>query len=195
QEFQIGLANFGLSTGASASGSVNVVSRSGSNNFHGNAFIYARDDSFAAFPALNRLDEFNGIPVEARATRVPFDRQQFGGTLGGPIVKDKLFFFGSYERNNQDGSSLYNPLRAPSFAGFASNPFQETFLNTKIDWVINNRASSFFRYSFNDNESIGPFPPGSGIRPRESASGIFTSNDQVVTNRAHNFVGGLTYLF
>jgi hypothetical protein len=66
---------------------------------------------------------------------------------------------------------------------------------TKVDWLVNDRASSFFRYSFNDNEAIGPFPPGSGILPRDSASGIFTSNDQIVTNRAHNFVGGFTYLF
>jgi hypothetical protein len=131
QEFQIGLANFGLSTGASASGSVNVVSRSGGNSFNGNAFIYARDDSFAAFPALNRLDAFNGIPVEARAESIPFDRQQFGGTLGGPIIKDRLFFFGSYERNNQDGSSIYNPLRAPSFAGFRAEPIRRDPLYDK----------------------------------------------------------------
>ncbi len=195
QEFQVGLSNFALSTGASASGTVNVVSRSGSNKLDGNAFLYARDDKFAAFPALNRLDEFNGIPVDARATRVPFDRQQFGGTIGGPIIKDRVFFFGSYERNNQDGSSIYNPLRAPSFAGFTANPFDETLFTTKIDWVVNDRASSFFRYSFNDNEAIGPFPLGSGILPRESVNNIFTSNDQIVTNRAHNFVGGLTYLF
>jgi hypothetical protein len=61
--------------------------------------------------------------------------------------------------------------------------------------VINDRASSFFRYSFNDNSSTGPFPTATGIKPRESASNIFTSNDQIVTNRAHNFVGGLTYSF
>src|SRR4029079_6566722 len=53
QEFQIGISNFSLATGASASGSVNIVSRSGSNQFHGNAFGYFRDDSFAAFPALD----------------------------------------------------------------------------------------------------------------------------------------------
>lgn len=195
QEFQIGLSNFSLSTGASASGSVNVVSRSGSNEFKGNAFIYARDDKFAAFPSLSRLDAAHGLPAAAQATRIPFDRQQFGGTLGGPIIKDKLFFFGSYERNNQDGSSLYNPLRAPGFAGFSPNPFDETLFTVKTDWVINDKASSFFRYSFNDNEARGPFPPGSGILPRTSASGIFQSNDQIVTNRAHNFVGGLTYAF
>lgn len=195
QEFQIGLSNFSLSTGASASGSVNIVSRSGSNEFRGNAFVYARDDSYAAFPGLSRLDAANGLPLAAQSDRVPFDRQQFGGTLGGPIVKDKLFFFGSYERNNQDGSSIYNPLRAPSFAGFAANPFDETLFTGKVDWTIDDKTSSFFRYSFNDNKAVGPFPTGTGILPRDSASGIFQSNDQIVTNRAHSFVAGLTRAF
>ncbi|HKX83869.1 MAG TPA: carboxypeptidase regulatory-like domain-containing protein, partial [Pyrinomonadaceae bacterium] len=195
QEFQIGLANFSLATGASASGTVNVVSRSGSNQFRGNAFIFARDDKFSAFPALNRLDDAHGIPSLVQTDRIPFDRQQFGGTLGGPIVKDKLFFFTSYERNNQDGASIYTPLSVPSFSGFGANPFDETLFTTKVDWVINDRASAFFRYSFNDNEGIGPFPAGSGIMPRESVNNIFTSNDQVVTNRSHGFVGSLTYAF
>jgi hypothetical protein len=195
QEFQIGLSNFSLATGASGSGSVNVVSRSGSNEFRGNAFYYFRDDGFAAFPALSRLDAAHGIPASAQATRIPFDRQQFGGTLGGPIIKDKLFFFGSYEQNNQDGSALYNPLRAPSFAGFSGNPFDEKLFTGKFDWVMNDKSSVFFRYSFNDNESRGPFPPGSGIVPRDSTSGIFQSNDQLVGNRAHNYVGGWNYTF
>ncbi len=195
QEFQIGLSNFSLSTGATASGSVNIVSRSGSNSFKGNAFIFARDDKFAAFPGLSRLDAAHGLPLSAQATRVPFDRQQFGGTIGGPIIKDKLFFFTSYERNNQDGSSIYNPLRAPNFAGFSGNPFDETLFTGKVDWTVSERAAAFFRYSFNDNTAQNPFPPGSGIMPRDSASGIFQSNDQIITNRAHNFVGGLTYAF
>lgn len=194
QEFQIGLSNFSLSTGASASGSVNVVSRSGTNKFRGNAFGYFRDDKFAAFPALSRLDAANGIPPNARATRIPFDRQQFGGTIGGPILKDKLFFFTSYERNNQDGSSVRNPITSPSFAGFTPNPFDETLFTGKVDWVVNQKSNVFFRYSFNDNLQQGPFPLGSGIVPRDSVSGIFQSNDQIVTNRAHNFATGLTYL-
>jgi hypothetical protein len=193
QEFQIGLSNYSLATGASASGAVNIVSRSGSNKFHGNAFGYFRDDSFAAFPALNRLDDAHGIPLAVQTDRIPFDRQQFGGTLGGPIVKDKLFFFASYERNNQDGSTIYNPQPAPSFAGFAPNPFDETLFTGKVDWTVSPKLNSFFRYSFDDNKAVGPFPIGSGIMPRDSASGIFRSNDQIVTNRAHNFVGGFTY--
>jgi hypothetical protein len=193
QEFQIGLSNFSLSTGASASGSVNVVSRSGTNRFRGNAFGYFRDDKFAAFPALSRLDAANNIPLAARSERIPFDRQQVGGTFGGPIRKDKLFFFASYERNNQDGSAIRNPFSSPSFAGFTGNPFDETLFTGKIDWVVSDRASAFFRYSFNDNIQQGPFPLGSGIVPRQSASGIFQSNDQIVTNRSHNFTTGLAY--
>lgn len=195
QEFQIGLSNFSLSTGASASGSVNVISKSGTNDFRGNAFLYYRDDKFAAFPALNRLDAANGIPIAARADRIPFDREQFGGTLGGPIKKDRLFFFASYERNNQDGSSLRNPTLAPTFAGFSGNPFDETLFTGKVDWIVNDRANVFFRYSFNDNQQQGAFPLGSGIVPRDSTSGIFQSNDQIVTNRSHGFASGLTYSF
>jgi hypothetical protein len=195
QEFQIGLSNFSLSTGASASGSVNVISKSGSNDFRGNAFIYYRDDKFAAFPALNRLDAANGIPIAAQTDRIPFDREQFGGTIGGPIKRDRLFFFASYERNNQDGSSLRNPTLAPTFAGFSGNPFDETLFTGKVDWIINDRANAFFRYSFNDNIQQGAFPLGSGILPRDSSSGIFQSNDQIVTNRSHGFTSGLNYSF
>ena len=195
QEFQIGLSNFSLSTGASASGSVNIVSKSGSNDFRGNAFMFYRDDKFAAFPALSRLDAANGIPAAAQTDRIPFDREQFGGTLGGPILKNKLFFFTSYERNNQDGSSLRNPGLAPTFAGFSANPFDETLFTGKVDWVVNDKSSAFFRYSFNDNLQQGAFPLGSGIVPRDSASGIFQSNDQIVSNRSHGFTSGLTYTF
>ena len=192
QEFQIGLSNYSLSTGASASGSVNVVSRSGSNHFHGNTFIYARDDAFAAFPALNRLVAAEGIPASAQTDRIPFDHEQFGGTFSGPIIKDKLFFFGSYEQNIQDGSAIFNPVAAPSFAGFRANPFREKLFTGKVDWTINDRTSAFVRYSFNDNREAGPFPSGSGIVPRDSGSGIFTSNDQIVTNNSNSVVAGLT---
>jgi hypothetical protein len=195
QEFQLGISNFDLSTGASSTGSVNIISKSGTNEFHGNGYIYVRDDRFAAFPALSRLDAANGIPLIAQATRIPFDREQYGGTLGGPIVKDRVFFFFNYEGNNQDGSALHNPPESPSFAGFTSNPFDEKLLTAKVDWVINNSTNLVTRYSFNDNKQDVPFAPGSGIVPRTSASGIFESNNQLVTNRSHNIVVGLTNSF
>lgn len=195
QEFQLGISNYELSTGASSTGSVNVISRSGSNEFHGNGYIYARSNKWAAFPALARLDAANGIPDSAQATEVPFDRQQFGGTLGGPIRKDKLFFFTNYEYNNQDGSSIHLPLIAPSFAGFTASPFNETLFTTKVDWNMTSKMNSYFRYSFNKNDNNVPFPPGTGIVPRTSTSGIFESNNQVVLNKTHGFVFGLTRAF
>jgi carboxypeptidase family protein/TonB-dependent receptor-like protein len=195
QEFQLGISNYDLSTGASSTGSVNIISKSGSNEFHGNAYIYGRDDRWAAFPSLSRLDEANGIPPNARADKVPFDRQQYGGTIGGPIKKDKVFFFFNYEGNNQDGSALHNPPEAPGFAGFTANPFDEKLLTGKIDWVINSSTNFTSRYSFNDNKQDVPFAPGSGIVPRDSASGIFQSNNQLVTNRSHNIIAGLTHTF
>ena len=195
QEFQLGISNFDLSTGASSTGSVNIISKSGTNEFHGNAYAYVRDDRFSAFPALSRLDSANGIPLNAQATRIPFDREQYGGTIGGPIAKDKLFFFFNYEGNNQDGSALHNPPEAPSFAGFTSNPFDEKLLTGKVDWVVNSSTNLITRYSFNDNKQDVPFAPGSGIVPRDSASKIFESNNQLVTNRSHNIVVGLTKTF
>ena len=83
QEFQIGISNYDLSTGASATGSVNIVSRSGSNSFHGNGFYYDRHSRFAAFPGLNRLEGDLTLPPALRIRRIPFDRQQFGGNSGG----------------------------------------------------------------------------------------------------------------
>jgi hypothetical protein len=68
-----------------------------------------------------------------------------------------------------------------------------TLFTGKIDWTVNSKLTSFFRYSFDDNQGVGPFPIGSGILPRDSVSGIFQSNDQIVTNRSHGFVGGFTY--
>ncbi len=195
QEFQLGISNVDVSTGASGTGSVNIVSKSGSNEFHGNAFIYNRDSSYSAFPGLSRLDAANGIPAIARAEEVPFDRQQFGGTIGGPIKKDKLFFFTSYEYNNQDAVALQNIPQAPSFSGFTPNPFNETLFTGKIDWLVNNSNTFFGRYSFNDNDQQVPFAPNTGSVPRDVPSGIFQSNDQLVLNRTHGFVLGLTSSF
>ncbi|HKP73542.1 MAG TPA: carboxypeptidase regulatory-like domain-containing protein [Pyrinomonadaceae bacterium] len=195
QEFQLGISNVDVSTGASGTGSVNIISRSGSNDYHGNGYIYWRDDKFSAFPSLGRLDAANSIPANARADRIPFDREQFGATIGGPIKRDKLFFFFNVERNHQDGSALHNPTEAPAFAGFTANPFRESLVTGKLDWVVNNTTNVSGRYSFDDNRQQVPFAPGSGITPRTSTSGIFESNDQIVTNRAHSIVANVTHSF
>jgi hypothetical protein len=193
QEFQIGISNFDLSTGASATGSVNVVSRSGSNQYHGNGYIYWRDSSFAAFPSISRLDAVHGIPTELQRSDIPFDREQFGGTFSGPVKKDKVFFFSNVEYNNQDSVSIH--VLSPSlfgFNGFTGNPFNELLATGKLDWTISDKMNMFGRYSHDNNDQQAPFPAGTGILPRDSASGIFQSDDQFDENRSDGFVIGVT---
>jgi carboxypeptidase family protein len=193
QEFQIGISNFDLSTGASATGSVNIVSKTGKNDFHGNGYIYWRDEKFAAFPALNRLDAIHGVSPDAQADTIPFDREQFGGTFSGPIKKDKAFFFFNAEYNNQDAVAIHIlPSTLPGFSGFTGSPFNELLVTGRGDWLINSKMSFFTRYSHNDNDQQQPFAPGTGIVPRDSASGIFQTHDQINTNRSDGVVVGLT---
>ncbi|MGE0407075.1 MAG: carboxypeptidase regulatory-like domain-containing protein, partial [Candidatus Korobacteraceae bacterium] len=84
-------AEFGRFTG----GVVNIASRSGSNNFHGNLYEYHRNK------VLNANTFFGN---RAGLDRPPFVQNQFGGSIGGPIIRDKLFFFGNYEGyRNREG--------------------------------------------------------------------------------------------
>ena len=92
QEFQISTVNFDLTTGLTDGASVNVVTRSGSNDLHGTALYFFRDHNLAAYPALKR-DPANPNPF--------FQRRQFGFALGGPVRRDRLFFFANWERNEQ----------------------------------------------------------------------------------------------
>lgn len=92
QEFQILLNNYGAEYGRSTGGIVSAVTRSGTNVYHGSILVFGRDDMF---DARNFFD-----PPDAKSP--PLSRHQFGGYLGGPILRDRTFFFGSYEGLRQD---------------------------------------------------------------------------------------------
>ena len=100
QEFQISTANFDLSTGITAFGAINVVTRSGSNDFRGAAYTYYRDNNMGAYPSLAR----NSLTDDPE-----FARRQAGFVLGGPIKKDKVHFFGNFEYTNQKGVYVVQP--------------------------------------------------------------------------------------
>ncbi len=94
REFQVNTSNFSAEYGRAAGAVVNAVTRSGTNQLHGQLFYYMRDN------ALGAANAFTVVPVQLSPGNwttekiKPLDRrQQFGGTLGGPILKDKLFFF------------------------------------------------------------------------------------------------------
>jgi len=149
QEFQVSSVNFDLSTSVGAGGAVNVVTRGGGNDFHGSGFFFFRDHNMSAYPALQR-NPFAPDPF--------FARRQSGGWVGGPVKKDKLFFFSSIEHNNQ--KAVFAPLPSdPLFQGFAtlgSSPYIGTTLTERIDWRINAKNNAFVRYSHDGNNSFAP---------------------------------------
>jgi outer membrane receptor protein involved in Fe transport len=106
REFQVNTSSYSAEYGRSAGGVVNAVTKSGTNEFHGSAFYYQRNNKWGARnPLATRTQLINGVftPVGYKPKDV---RHQFGGTIGGPIVKDKAFFFFSYDQQKRNFPGL-----------------------------------------------------------------------------------------
>jgi hypothetical protein len=97
EEFKIQRNNYGAEFGQAGGAQINLVTRSGTNEFHGSAYYYARRDQW---------NSANYFLEQAGQGAAPLHWDDFGGTLGGPILKDKLHFFLSYEKNNDDRSDV-----------------------------------------------------------------------------------------
>jgi hypothetical protein len=104
QEFQVSVSPYSPAYGGGAAGYINTVTKSGTNSFHGHAFYYNRNTGTGAVDAVSKANHF------PKALDV---RQQFGAGLGGPIVKNRLFFFFDYEhQRRKDPISIINPSQA-----------------------------------------------------------------------------------
>ena len=147
QEFQVSQSSLDMSTELTSSGAVNVVTRSGTNKWHGEAFGLFRDHTLAAKSAPNDLY---------------FQRNNFGGNLGGPILKDKLFFFFDAERLKQDASApVINGGIFSGLNGSFNSPFRDTEGIAKLDWRISDTTHMFYRFSYEQNSSTKGFIPNS----------------------------------
>jgi hypothetical protein len=148
REFQVNTSNFAAEYGRSAGGVINAVTKSGTNEFHGSAFLYDRNNKWGARNPntfLNRV--VNG--VSTREALKPEDvRYQFGGTIGGPIVKDKAFFFFSYDeqRRNFPGVAVF------STAGYLNTVNRTTLLARGLTTPQIDAALSFL------NDQTGEVP-------------------------------------
>jgi hypothetical protein len=163
QEFQIGQSSLDLSTELTSSGSVNVTTRSGTNDYHGESYYYFRDQDLDA-----------DLPGP---TAPYFQRNQYGGNFGGPLLKDKLFFFVDGERTIQGFDQPV--LASPPFnvdAGSFGAPFKEGDVLARADWQITNNFKMFYRFSYNDNNDVSAFVPSS-FQPMDN---ITHSRDHVV---------------
>src|ERR1700722_1427877 len=146
QEFQVSQSSLDLSTELTSSGTVNVVTKSGTNDLHGGAYYYGRSDQTSARIAPEQLD---------------FGRKQFGADLGGPIFKNKLFFYGNFERTDQ---SLANPVQLNGdFSGLSGSfgaPFTEREYLARLDYNIKANWTVFARFNYDQNLSVRGFNPG-----------------------------------
>jgi hypothetical protein len=106
QEFIVQTSLYDAASGRNSGGNIEAITRSGSNQFRGNVYYFLRNK------ALNANDPF----VKARGLETPvLSRNQFGATLGGPIISNRAFFFGSYQHTKEtNGLSLNNSLTFPS---------------------------------------------------------------------------------
>jgi hypothetical protein len=149
QEFNVITNRYTAESGRTVGGIVNVITKSGTNSVHGSAF------SFFQLSTLNKNDKLN---EDAGSPKPVFHRYQFGGSVGGPIIKDKLFYFGAYEQKREPGAISVLPdaftelsLFVPP-AGFAQPALQapNTYIDhlgtAKVDWSISQRQNINFRY-------------------------------------------------
>jgi hypothetical protein len=139
-EFQISQSTLDLSNELTSSGAVNVTTRSGSNNYHGEGFALFRDSAFSA--------PLPGPPS-------PYQRNQDGGNIGGPILKDKVFFFLDAEHTNQNLSAPIVP--APPFDVYTGNtgtPFRETDYDARLDFNLFKNVRMFYRFSYFDSRAV-----------------------------------------
>ena len=124
QEFQVVTNSFAPEFGRSAGGVVNVITKSGTNDLRGNVFGFLRDKSFQARNAF------------APVAKPPFNRKQYGFTIGGPLAKDRTFFFFSFEQRRRNESGFFTSNVAQGLTASATipviaglNPIARTFNN------------------------------------------------------------------
>ncbi|HWS53658.1 MAG TPA: TonB-dependent receptor [Pyrinomonadaceae bacterium] len=174
QEFQVATGGFDARLGRTASAVVNIVTKSGTNDFHGSLFALFRDARLQGLPAT--FDR-------AAGDEPPFDRQQYSFTLGGPLRRDAAWFFGSFEYRNQDGAALVgarDAARRTITRSFAPAPLDDLLGTARLDWRPTADDRLAFRYSVQREENTAA---STLIRAIGSASQRQTSR-----NRTHSLV-------
>ncbi len=177
REFQVVTSQFAPEFGRASGGLVNIVSRSGTNELRGNAFLYVRDES---------MDARNAFVTEGKPQ---FQRQNYGGTLGGPLKQNRTFFFGAFERMQRDESgviTISDAAVATINSVLASRPIpnsgvsaisngvypvtrRDTLASLKLDHTFNSSNTVGFRYTY--GKSVEENAGGVGIGGLVEVSG------------------------
>lgn len=153
QEFQLSRSSFDSSTSLTTSGAINIATRSGSNEFHGSGFYNFRNEKMGA-----RLQYLPDKP--------PFYRKQFGGRFGGPIMKNKLFFFTNYEGTRQAAQDVTQSTDFPQLNFTTSLPVKLNYFTNRLDYNVTDKARLFYSHRYNDDLSTG----GTGPSPFQNVN-------------------------
>ena len=152
QEFQVLQHRWTAESGRAVGGVVNVITKTGSNEFHGSGFFNFRNESMRARDFFEK---------QSTDEKPQFDREEFGGSFGGPIKKDRLFFFFALERFRERQNILINPALLPQIAAIPGvtadptipTPYNDTLLTARVDHKISDAQSMFYRFAFQKNDS------------------------------------------
>jgi hypothetical protein len=180
REFQVVNSGLSAETGGASGGSINVITRSGSNMLHGDAFLFHQNGS------LNATN-----PFESERTTPSVHKYRAGLATGGPIVRDRTFFYiGAEQEHNRSLEDAYIPREALAChcLPITDNRFPaaraETELSAKFDHRLSFRNSLMLRYAFTNNREAGDAFHNSGLDDPSSRGSSFT--------RDHAVVGSLT---
>jgi hypothetical protein len=154
-EFQLSQSMLDLSTGLTSSGAVNVTTRSGSNQTHGEAFgVFRGNQGSATLPGV---------------TPPSFQREQFGANAGGAIVRDKVFWFADAERAKQD-FMVVEPFTFP-FNGLNATmvePYRAFDTDERLDWNLRQSTRAFYRFNFTQDSNVRPYGSASSTQQLRS---------------------------
>lgn len=162
-EFQLTMSSLDVSTSLTSSGAINIISRSGSNVVHGNAF-------------WDYYNQDMGARLDYQPQSVPFHRKRAGVSAGGPFVRDKLFWFVNWERHYQAEERLNKAPLFPQLNIAQDFPVGIRYASGRLDWNITDTIRFFYRYNHDWNLATG----GSAVSPFQTVN--WTSTDAVGLN-------------
>ena len=217
EEIQVNVSPYNVKDAGFTGASINAVTRSGTNTFHGSAFYNKRNQNFVGKKA--------GPEGKTPVTITNFDVKQYGASLGGPIIKNKLFFFLNYEEEKRvdPGTSILPDNGTNSGQANVSRVKQSdldalsTFLNSKlsydpgqyagydfltgskkilakVDWNVNSKNKFTIRYnSLRSHKDIGSSSSGSFTNGRVSSVNTinFSNNNYEIHNDINSLIGQL----
>jgi outer membrane receptor protein involved in Fe transport len=188
QEFLISTQRFSAANGRSEGAAINVITKSGTNNLHGSLYFFDRHE------ALNALNYFEKIENGGSGEKSPYSREQFGGSIGGPVRKDHDFLFFTLEREREQTNIVTDPQAFDELslvAGLGAKParniptpYYDWRYNGRWDHRFNHNHNLFVSYSNQNNRGEND----QSIATNDLTAGNFTTNQLILASVTFNSV-------